>query len=209
MGLHGLQDLLLGPGQFPPPLPPALIEQAQHVEKAGVTQAALRREVGSGVKGCLFRAKEDEKGPAALTGDHLAGGHVQHVDVRPFFPVHLHRDEVVAQTGGHTGILERLPGHDVAPVASGVAAREENGPVLRPGPLESLLGVPVHRVKGVLEKIGASFLSETVGLSSSESAPAVSSGMPGSGRWQRLRRCMAAESWKSSYCRVPVERPGP
>src|SRR5438046_1310434 len=52
----------------------------------------------------------------------------------------------------------------MAPVAGGVADRKEDRLALVPGTLESLRAprIPVHRVVGVLEKVGAGLIGEAV-----------------------------------------------
>ena len=66
---------------------------------------------------------------------------------------------------GYLVVLKGLPLHYVAPVAGGVANAEEDGLVLLPGFLQGLLapGVPVHGVVGVLHKVGAGLVDESVG----------------------------------------------
>ena len=63
-------------------------------------------------------------------------------------------------------VLERLALHHVAPVAGRVADREEDRLVLRPGLLQRLLapGIPVHRVVGVLQQVGAGRRRQSVGV---------------------------------------------
>ena len=62
------------------------------------------------------------------------------------------------------GVLERLVLHHVAPVAGRVADREQDRPVLLAGAGERLVapGVPVDRVLGVLEQVGAGLRGEPV-----------------------------------------------
>ena len=53
----------------------------------------------------------------------------------------------------------------MAPVAGGVANREEDGLVLFSGCFKGLVapGVPMHGIVGVLEEVGALFGEEAVG----------------------------------------------
>ena len=68
---------------------------------------------------------------------------------------------------GDLGVLERLVLHHVAPVAGGVADREEDRLVLASCRLEGLLTprVPVDGVVGMLEQVGALLAGEPVLMS--------------------------------------------
>ncbi|KKL07536.1 hypothetical protein LCGC14_2585030, partial [marine sediment metagenome] len=96
-------------------------------------------------------------GPPAAAGHQLRGGHVDRVHVRALFTVHLDGDEVLIQDAGNGFVLERLPLHNVAPVAGGIAHGQEDRLAFFLGGGERLgpPGVPVHRVVGVLQQVGA------------------------------------------------------
>jgi hypothetical protein len=81
-----------------------------------------------------------------------------------FRTVHLDADEGIVQQLRHLRVSERFVGHDVAPVAGGVANGEEDGLVELSGGLEGFRppGIPVHGVLGVLEEIGAFLLRQPV-----------------------------------------------
>jgi hypothetical protein len=53
----------------------------------------------------------------------------------------------------------------MAPVAGGIPNEKEHGLVFRCGPGESLFrpGMPVYRIVGMLDEIGAFFIDESVG----------------------------------------------
>ena len=95
-------------------------------------------------------------------GDDRA--HVDRVDVRALLPVDLDADEPLVHERCRVRVLERLVLHHVAPVAGGVADREEDRPVLGASALEGLLAprVPVDGVVRVLEQVGARLPGETV-----------------------------------------------
>ncbi len=63
---------------------------------------------------------------------------------------------MLVQDGGYRLVLEGLVGHDVAPVAGGVANGDEDRAVELAGEVEDLraVGVPVHRVVTVLDQVG-------------------------------------------------------
>ena len=125
----------------------------------------LGREVGPAVERLAVGRQEDAHRPAALAGHRLDRGHVDLVEVGPLLAVDLDRDEVPVQVGGRGRVLEALALHDVAPVAGGVADREEDRPVLglRPGERLRSPRVPVDRVVGVLEEVRAGLAGESVG----------------------------------------------
>ena len=110
------------------------------------------------------RGQEHAHRPPPRTGDGLDGLHVDGVHVGPFLPVHLDRDESGVQLGGGVGVLERLVGHHVTPVAGRVTDGEEDGPVLPTGPVEGLVapGVPVDGVVGVLAEVGRGLVGQSV-----------------------------------------------
>ena len=90
--------------------------------------------------------------------------HVDRVEVGPLLAVDLDADEVLVHQRRRRGVLERLVLHHVAPVAGGVADREQDRPVLAPRPRERLLAprIPVDRVLGVLEQVRARLGGEPV-----------------------------------------------
>ena len=114
------------------------------------------REVGAAEERAAVGREEHGHRPAALAGHGLDGLHVDGVDVGPLLAVDLDVDEQLVHHRGGVLVLERLVGHDVAPVAGRVADREQDGLVLGAGPGERLVAprVPVDRVVGVLAQVG-------------------------------------------------------
>ena len=121
-------------------------------------------EVRARVERLPVRREEDRHRPAARAGHRLDRVHVDPVHVGTLLPVHLHSDEPRVEQGRGLGVFERLPLHHVAPVAGRVADRQEHGAVLGPGPREGLVAprVPVDRVVGVLQEVGALLSDEPV-----------------------------------------------
>ena len=76
-----------------------------------------RGRVGQGEQGLPLRAEEDVERPAAAPGLGHEEGHQVLVDVGPGLPVHLDADEMRVEKIGRGGVRERLPGHDMAPMA--------------------------------------------------------------------------------------------
>ena len=121
-------------------------------------------EVGAAVEGLPVRGHEHRHGPSALARHGLGGGHVDGVDIRAFLTIHLDRHEMLVHDGGNLLILERLVCHHVAPVAGGVADRQQHRHIALGRRLERCLGPrpPVHRVASVLKEVRARRMSETV-----------------------------------------------
>jgi len=95
---------------------------------------------------------------------HLDEGHVDTVNIWPFFAIHFDADKVFIEELPNFLTLKRLSLHHVAPVASGVTHREKYEFVLLPCLLKCLLapGVPRKleiRVGDVAEGIGLCSLS--------------------------------------------------
>ena len=70
----------------------------------------------------------------------------------------------MVQVLGNCFILERFLLHDVTPVTGRVADREQDRFIVLLGPVEGFVapGVPVDRVMGMLQEVGARFQQETV-----------------------------------------------
>ena len=126
--------------------------------------ARLRRVVGAPVERHALGSEERGQRPASVPGDRLHRAHVDGVDVRPLLPVDLDVDEVRVHHAGRFRVLERLALHDVAPVASRVPDREEDGTVLPAGQRQRLFtpGKPVHGVVCVLQEVGRGLVFEAV-----------------------------------------------
>jgi hypothetical protein len=89
---------------------------------------------------------------------------VDRVDVGALLAVDLDVDEALVHERRDDRVLEGLVLHHVAPVAGGVADREQDRPVLRAGAGEGLRApcVPVDRVVRVLAKVRAGGLGESI-----------------------------------------------
>ena len=94
------------------------------------------------------------------------------VDVGPLLAIDLDVDEVLVHRRGDVRILERFVRHHVAPVARGVADREQDRLALRARARERLLAprIPVDRVVRVLQQVGARFAREAVRHADSRSS---------------------------------------
>ena len=98
----------------------------QHLLERRQPVPRLRREVGAAEERLARRRQEHRHRPAAVPGQRDDGVHVDRVEVGPLLAVDLDRDEVLVQHARGQLVLERLPLHHVAPVARGVADREQD-----------------------------------------------------------------------------------
>jgi hypothetical protein len=140
---------------------PELLDAGDDLHHSCLASAPRPGNIGCREERLFFRGHDNSKRPAAPTGHGLSHAHVHLVYVRSLFAVHLYADEGLIHEGCDSLVFKGLMGHYMAPVAGGVAHGKEDGLVLPGCGLEGLIapGVPVHGVKGVLEKIGA-FLGE-------------------------------------------------
>ena len=204
---------------------PEVGDAAQQRAEAGTAVAVLGREVGAGEERLLVRGQEHGHRPAAVPLVHGQGGrHVDVVEVGALLAVHLDGDEVLVHERGDLFVLEGLALHHVAPVAGGVADAEQDRLVLRARPRQRLLapGMPVHRVVGVLQEVGAGAVGESVGVlrgrrhvlslvcwTGPRGLPD-SEGMLRARRWGSVGRAVIAASLAAAYgCATPAPAADP
>ena len=139
-------------------------DRAEHLLERRHAVPRLRREVGAAEERLAVGREEHRHRPAALPRQRDDGVHVHRVDIGPLLAIDLHADEEVVHQPRGRLVLERLALHHVAPVAGGVADREQQRLVLRAGARERLVAPrqPVDRVARVLEEIRARLLREPV-----------------------------------------------
>ncbi len=149
-----------------PILPPGASQILENRSKSRTAIAIVRREIGAAKEWPPFRREKYRHRPSASAGRSLHEKHIDSIDVRPLLAVHFHRDEIFIQNLGDFLIFERLALHDVAPVAGGVSDGKKDGFVFARRFGEGLVAprVPIHGIVRVLQKIGALFLSETIGV---------------------------------------------
>ena len=145
-------------------VPVRVRDRGEELPKRRQAVPRLGRVVRAAEERLAVRREEHRHRPAALSGERDDRVHVERVDVGALLAVDLDVDEPLVHQRGGLLVLERLVLHHVAPVAGGVADREEDRLVLLPGARERLLAprVPVHRVAGVLEQVRARLLREAV-----------------------------------------------
>ena len=132
--------------------------------KPGHAHPVFRREVGAAVEGLQVGRQEDRHRPAAPARHRLHRLHVDRVQLRALFPVHLDVHEVLVHHLGDVRVLERLPLHDVAPVARGIADAEEDWLALLLRPRQRLRPprVPLHGVVRMLLQVGAGLVDQSI-----------------------------------------------
>jgi hypothetical protein len=155
--LRGFFDLI-------PTLGPGPRQSLQDSRKPGPSVAVLGREVGARVEWSSGGVEKGGERPTPGTGHHLQRIHIDRIDVRTLFAVDFDVHEVRVHQRGDRLVLERLTFHHMTPVTGGVTDREKDRAVFAAGAGESLFApwVPVNRIAGVLEKVGALLPCESV-----------------------------------------------
>mmetsp|Transcript_8357 Transcript_8357/g.20802 ORF Transcript_8357/g.20802 Transcript_8357/m.20802 type:complete len:385 (+) Transcript_8357:1571-2725(+) len=148
-------------------------QAAQHRGERGHHQLAALHHVRLGVvrapvHGFQVGGEEHAHGPPAPPAHRLHVRHVHPVHVGPLLAVHLDRHVVLVEQRRGLAALEALALHHVAPVARGVAHRQEDGLVLLARLFKRFRPprVPIHRVVLVLQQVGALLLRQPVGVHS-------------------------------------------
>src|SRR6185437_12336496 len=125
-----------------------------------------RRKIRAGKKRLLSRRQKHRHRPTTLTVIHRdRGGHVDLIEIRSFFPVYLNTDKPSVHEFCNGLVFKGLPFHHMAPVASGIADREQDGAIFFIGKLQGFRspGIPVYGVVGMLQQIRAGFVNKTIG----------------------------------------------
>jgi len=127
----------------------------QPLAERGHAPARLRREIGAAPERLAGGGEEHGQRPAALLAHGLQRRHVDVIDVRPLLAVDLDVDEQAVHLRRRRRVLEGFMRHHVAPVAGGVADREQDRTVERHrlGQRRRAPRPPVDGIGGVLQKI--------------------------------------------------------
>ena len=127
-------------------------DAGQHLGQSWAAVAGLGREVGATPEGLAVGRQEHGQGPAAMLAEQAQCGLVNAINIRVFLAVHLDGNEQSVHEGGDVFVFEALTRHDVAPVAGGIANREQDGLVLVAGARQRFRAPrhPVNRVVLVL-----------------------------------------------------------
>ena len=136
-------------------LAPRLRQRCQHLPEGRLPVPWLVGEVGAGEERPGVVVEHHGHRPAAVPGHRGGGVHVDRVDVGPLLAVDLDADEVLVHQRRRRVVLERLVGHDVAPVAGGVPDAQQHRHPPSPGLLERLRPPlpPVDGIVRVLEQV--------------------------------------------------------
>ncbi len=164
MGLRARErggELLLLLADLPGVRVVVLAHAPEEIGKGWHAVALRLREVRAAEERHLVGREEHRERPAAAPlREHRLRGLVDLVDVGTLLAIHLHVHEEVVHHLRDGGVLERLVRHHVAPVAGGIAHREEDGLAGALRLRERFLapGIPVDGIVRVLAQIGARFL---------------------------------------------------
>ena len=153
-------------GELLAPLLPGFHDLLQHLNKTGPAMLVLRRPIRAAIKRLQIWRQEYVQRPATLPGHGLNEGHVDFIDIGPFFAIDLDAHKMLVQIISHFLALEGFALHHVAPVAGRVADAQENRFVFAPGLGESLLSprIPVHGIVLVLQQVGRFLARKAVGM---------------------------------------------
>ena len=143
---------------------PRRLHASQDLPKARHAVPWLVREIRAGIERLSVGRQEHGHRPTASTRHRGRRLHVDAVDVGPLFSVDLHVDEVRVHLGCGGLVLERLVGHHVAPMASGVANAQQNRLVLCLGERHRFVAprIPIDGVVDVLQQVGAGLVLQMV-----------------------------------------------
>ena len=158
-------DQLIGLGvHVGPTVDPGLVDGSHHLAERSHAPFGPVGIVGAAEEGAAVRGQEHGHGPTAPAGHGLHRVHVDGVHVGTLLPVDLDVDEEPVHDLRSLRILERLVGHHMAPVAAGVAHREQHRAVPLHRGRERLRppGVPVHRIVAMLAQVRAGLVTEPV-----------------------------------------------
>ena len=143
---------------------PGVRDRLENLPERGPAIARLGRPVGAADHRLAVRREKHGERPAALLAKRMERGHVDVVDIRPLLAVDFDVDEQFVHETRRLGVLEQLVRHHMAPVAGGVADRQQDRAVapLGFGQRVGAPWAPMHGISGVLQKIGRGLLAEEI-----------------------------------------------
>jgi len=139
---------------------------AQQIAKSGQAEARFAREIGAAEEWPLVVVQQEhgQRPAAAAAGEHLVRQLVEAIQVGALFAIDLDAHIQLVHRGRDGLILERFMCHHMAPVAGGIADRQQDRLVFAPGPLQRFgpPAIPVHRIVRVLAQVRAGLVGEPV-----------------------------------------------
>ncbi len=136
------------------PFAPGLADGGEHLHEGRHAVHWPRREVGAGVERTPVGRREHRERPAELAREGGSGREVARVDVGMLLAVDLDGNEPLVEDARDRRIAEALPRHHVAPVARGVADRDEHGHIALACLVECRLA-PREPVDGIVRRAPA------------------------------------------------------
>src|SRR5438105_13045751 len=136
----------------------------QYLRKTGVAVSIYRRKISSADEWFQIGREPDTHRPTTAAGCRLDEGHVNAIDIRPFFTIDFDVHKLAIHDRGRLFVLERLVCHHVAPVTVRITDREKDRLVLATGVSEWFFapGITIDRIMRVLTKIMQLTAGETV-----------------------------------------------
>ena len=148
---------------------PFAVQPGHAGENLAERRHAVARRVGkvrAGEEGgVVVGGQHHRQRPAAgASGEELVGGLVDLVDVGTFLAIDLDTDVQLVHQPRRFLVLERFMRHDVAPVAGGIANRQQDRLVFAAGPVKRFRPprLPVDGIVRVLQEVGTGFVREGV-----------------------------------------------
>jgi len=144
---------------------PGVVHRVENLGEGRASPTGLRRPVGAPEHRRALGGQKHRQRPSALLAHRVKRRHVDVIDVRPLLSVDFHIDEQPVHQPGGFRVLEGFMGHHMAPMAGGVADRNEDRAIAfaRLRQRRRAPGAPVHGISGVLPQIGRRRLVEEVG----------------------------------------------
>ena len=151
-------------GNFLVVLFPSSSNSLQHFFEGGLTVPIFRRKIRSADKRVQIGREPHTHWPTAATGRRLDEGHVNPIDIWPFFAIDFDVHEFAIHERGGRFIFERLVRHHVTPMTSRITDREKDRFIFAASFGECLLAprIPIDWVARVLKKVRRLLLSEPI-----------------------------------------------
>ena len=136
----------------------------QHLRKTGLAISIYWRKISSADERFQIGREPDTHRPTTAAGCRLDEGHVNAIDIGPFFTIDFDVHKLAIHDRGRLFVLERLVCHHVAPVTGRITDREKDRFVLATGFGECFFAprIPIDRIMRVLKKIRRLLARESV-----------------------------------------------